>query len=69
MKNEAYNGWTNWDTWNANLRITNDEVTYSMVKGRESEYIRDHWKLFWRGVDGIDTDRVNFEEIAEGLKE
>lgn len=27
--NEKYNGWTNWETWNAYLWITNNEGDYN----------------------------------------
>ena len=28
MSNNKYNGWTNWETWNFNLWVTNDESDY-----------------------------------------
>jgi hypothetical protein len=27
----AYNGWTNWETWNVNLWLTNDEGSYAWL--------------------------------------
>jgi hypothetical protein len=29
MKTDTYNGWTNYETWNANLWLTNDEGSYN----------------------------------------
>jgi len=28
MTDYEYNGWSNWETWNANLWLTNDQGTY-----------------------------------------
>jgi hypothetical protein len=35
----AYNGWTNWETWNVNLWIMNDEPLYRQwtTAGRDHE--------------------------------
>lgn len=30
MKNEKYQGWTNWDTWSVNLWYTNDNIAYGL---------------------------------------
>lgn len=68
MKNETYNGWANWDTWNANLRLTNDQFTYSLVVGQTPEFIKSVW-FGQFAVDGLNSNNINFDEIAEGLSE
>ena len=38
---EKYQGWTNWETWNVNLWLTNDQSVYELTKellGYEYEY-------------------------------
>ena len=65
-----YQGWTNWDTWNANLWLTNDEYSYRCARSCATPV---HLQLLWidnfEGKDGIETSEVNFEEIYEGLQE
>lgn len=72
MKNKelTYHGWTNWDTWNCNLWLTNEELTYRSAKKRISPYeLKLFWEGFFDGMDGIDTEKVNFEEIFSMLHE
>lgn len=73
MKNETYNGWSNWDTWNANLHLTNDYNVYN--EAINCETAKDIRLLFLESFDtgqneydGIDYGCVNWHEILEGLK-
>ena len=44
MKDNKYNGWTNFETWNFNLWITNDEVDYKYASEMAGEST-DRWEL------------------------
>ena len=67
---EEYQGWTNWDTWNANLWLTNDEWSYQhALEAPSANDLESVWIDFFEGKDGITTSKVNFEEIYESLKE
>lgn len=64
LQEEKCNGWTNWDTWNANLWLTNDEWTSSKLRiARSPEMIEVLWNDYFEGTDGIDTSHINFLEI------
>jgi hypothetical protein len=69
MKN--YNGWTNWDTWNANLHMTNDECNFHYLQKCQSpcEVADLFGEFFPESVDGIDTDKVNWREIFNSIEE
>lgn len=70
MESEKYQGWTNWDTWNCNLWLTNDEWSYRKLQSfYKAEQVEKFWEEFYEGKDGIDTSKVNFEEIFESFKE
>lgn len=66
-----YNGWSNWHTWNANLYLNNDEVTYKNCRhaclSRTKETALGLLKYYARNVvpktEGINFDMVNWEEI------
>ncbi len=69
MNTETYNGWTNWDTWNTSLHLTNDETTYKCcrmckdengIKGVFNEFFPD-------SIDEIDITKVNWLEVYEGV--
>lgn len=80
----AYNGWTNRETWNAELWVDNDEGCYMYkmdainavddpedIDGRFCErVVKD---LFPNGTPDMKSEacfaRVNWEEIADGWRE
>ena len=54
----SYNGWTNWETWNTHLWMTNDQELYSVARGivergttlglsATAEVLRDWWNDRW----------------------
>lgn len=71
--NERYQGWTNWDTWNVHLWITNEALTYRFARS-----CKDPEGLMWLilGDDYLqemplyhDTKfyRVNWQEIHDSI--
>lgn len=35
-KDETYNGWANWETWNVNLHLSNDHDLYRYARSLDS---------------------------------
>ena len=74
VSNCNYNGWTNWDTWNASLWLNNDENTYTQLTqcSKASEVRELFLESFDDGSnchDGIDYGCVNWYEIFESVGE
>ena len=79
MADQTYNGWTNWETWNFNLWINNNEALYWIVNKALGDFIlEDTFEAFLKGtaknIVGTelcldlkvkDIKNINFKEITE----
>lgn len=74
----TYNGWKNWETWNANLWLNNDELTYNtcldLVKIHKNNRLKTSQAIeeLWLDItengyvtDKITLHRIDFDEIAK----
>ena len=78
MTDKTYNGWTNWDTWNAHLWISSTEWAYfGALATRDPDALRRFIKSA-SGIlstgdhefgDGFDPDDVNWDEVWEAINE
>jgi hypothetical protein len=72
-----YNGWSNWDTWNTNLYLNNDEGSYFAAraicrKDHRPSCEKDLEALAREIVptsEGIDFNDVDWQEIIKGFNE
>ena len=84
-KDQEYNGWTNWETWNVALWADNEEETYKtkqrFVRGLRIVawgYFVGHVEHFCKEIypsgtpdmkDESEMDNVNYQEIADAWQE
>ena len=68
-----YKGWTNWDTWNANSWLNNDESLYcSAIKCKKASDIEELFLDTFdtsavNSFDGIDYSEVNWNQIYKNI--
>lgn len=76
---KSYNGWANWQTWNVNLWLANEEPLYRAVVSQVrrsadpvefEEFVRD---LLPHGTPDMDGESeyagVDWDEIIDGFQE
>lgn len=66
-----YNGWTNWDTWEAFNWLTSDEDIYNEAIRRAESGADDLLALIDEELQGkdIDFDEINLDELQEAFLE
>lgn len=79
MSNDnGYNGYSNWDTWNASLWLNNDEGLYRMAMRLARRYIervdvgdeiRKMCQEYEVKGDGFNYDEVDWAEVADTFLE
>ena len=73
----SYNGFANWDTWNASLWLANDKYAYHIMRDAAAQSLSmsefaDIGQDIIEGIgnpDGIEYENVNWKEVREGFVE
>ena len=73
QENATYNGWTNWDTWEAYNILTENETYYGLfLRFRCERDIIDFFEMVIGDMplwEAIDLDEVNYEELLNAIDE
>ena len=77
-----YNGWKNYETWNVNLWLMNDEIAYRRMLSRVSRFdkplsagdarhIAEHALMSHKTPDGVrlDDPSIDWQEIVASMLE
>jgi hypothetical protein len=70
-----YNGWANYETWNVNLWLMNDEIAYRRMLSRVSIFVKplsaEHALLNHKTPDGVrlDDPSIDWQEIVASMLE
>jgi len=72
-KQEKYNGWSDWTTWNVALWINNDQTFYSIAKDCKDymDFLYEMQEMIgsFATPDGADWGEANIEEMNEVIME
>ncbi len=67
---DTHNGFTNWETWNANLFVQNEEMYYQATRGKSAEQVEQFIKDRFNSSGGFgdmsteeEIEKINFSEI------
>lgn len=63
----SYNGYTNWDTWNAYVWASSEYWSYRWVMGLSEEELADYITDQAEAWDGLDPRAVNVHEVYAAL--
>ena len=72
-KQEKYNGWSDWTTWNVALWINNDQCYYNIAKDCKDylDFLYEMQAMIgsFATPDGADWGEANIEEMKEVISE
>lgn len=68
---EDYNGWSNWDTWNAHKWISDDEIVSKKAQKtkKPADLLKLFINLFGKNWDNINLKKVDWNELFDVVHE